>query len=83
MSDTDRIKVGSRVEAEALERLRDAVAALQAAGSRISLETALTLGVKLAARHLERRFNYGARFPPRPLELRPGRRPRRPSLTAG
>lgn len=66
-------RVPFRARLGGLERLRDAVAGCQARGlSKIRLESAATLGLKLAAAHLERRYNAGERFPPRKEDLRPG-----------
>lgn len=61
----------------ALERLRDAVAAVQRADPTISLSSALMRGIDLVVGELRERHHAGAPFPARSERaLRPGRRPR-------
>lgn len=64
------------VDAELLDRARDAAAAL--AGRPLYLNLGLLVDRALATElgKLERRFNNGKRFPRRPGPLRGGRRPK-------
>lgn len=58
-----------------LERLRDAVAACQSMGRRVTMSGALALGLVLATRALEARYNDAEPFPPRQdRRLKGGRR---------
>lgn len=73
------MRVPFRVRDGAADRLRDAVAGCRALGlTAIRMEGAATLGLKLAAHHLEKRYNGGRRFPPREKDLPPGRGKQRP-----
>lgn len=72
----NRVRVPFRARISALERVRDAIAGVQALDPRwsaVRMESIATLGLRMAARHLERHFNAGKRFPPRGDDLRPGR----------
>lgn len=68
-----------RVREKDRERLRAAVAGMQAMGLRCTLDGAVGLGLVLAARQLERRWNRGRRFPAVSVHsLKVGRRPSKP-----
>lgn len=66
-----------RVRVANLDRLRNAVAGCQKLGKRTTVEGAMSLGLTLAARVLERTHNGGKRFDRRAGDLPPGRRPKR------
>ena len=67
----------------ALERLRDAVAAVQRADRTLTLSAALIRGIELVVAELRERHHGGAPFPARAERyLRPGRRARRAPETA-
>lgn len=70
----DRERPCGRVEKAAMNRLRNAVAALQKHISAASLEQEMTLAIEHHAASLEQRFNGGRPFPEREGDLKPGRR---------
>lgn len=71
----NRKRPPTRVEIDALNRVRNAVAFLRGKGARsATVEQEISIAVESHAAHLEIRYNRGVRFPDRPSDLPPGRR---------
>lgn len=69
-----RVKVNTRTDHGAIEKMRDAVAWLQARGAPASLEQEMTIAMEAHVAGLAARFNGGDSFPAREGDLAPGRR---------
>lgn len=69
-----RVKVNTRTDQGAIDKLRDAVAWLQAHGAPASLEQEMTIAMEAHVAGLAARFNSGDPFPARAGDLLPGRR---------
>lgn len=69
-----RVKLATRADLAALEKMRDAVAFLQDHGAPASLEQEATIALEAHVAGLAARYNGGQPFPARPGELAPGRR---------
>lgn len=69
-----RVKVATRADQDAIEKMRDAVAFLQAHGAPASLEQEATIALEAHVAGLAARYNGGQPFPAREGRLRDGRR---------